>query len=123
MRRLIIPYNVLIIVFCFGTTFLLLSSPHHVDTDYLIVNSVSLVIFPLTAFFLNKTYSDNKRSGLTIALLVLTSSILLYYIGEDFLFNSVDEISTITLFPIVVLLLTVLFIVNLFIRKKVQTKQ
>ena len=120
MGRLIIPYNVLIVVFCVGTTLLLLSSPHHVDTDFLIVNTASLIIFPSTAYFLNKTYSNNKHSALTIILLVLTVGVLLYYI-KDFLLNSDEGISTITLFPLVVLLLTILFIANIFMRRKAQT--
>jgi SNF family Na+-dependent transporter len=120
MSRLIIPYNVLLVVFCVGTTLLLLSSPHHVDTDFLIVNTASLVIFPLTAYFLNKTYSSNRKSGLTITLLLLTSCILFYYI-RDFLFDSVDGISTIILLPFTVLFLTILFVVNIFIRRKEQT--
>lgn len=119
MSRLIIPYNVLIVVFCIGTTLLLLSSPHHVDTGFLIANTASLIIFPLTAYFLHKVYSKNKHPVLTITLLVLTACILLYYI-RDFLFNSIDGISTIILFPFTVLLLTILFIVNIFMKRKAQ---
>jgi len=120
MSRLIIPYNVLIVIFCIGTTLLLLSSPHHVNTDFLIVNTASLIIFPATAYSLNKTYSNNKRSALTITLLALTAGVLLYYIG-DFLFNNVDGISMIILIPLAVLLLTILFIVNVFSKRKAQT--
>jgi hypothetical protein len=119
MNRLIIPYNVLIVVFCIGTTLLLLSSPHHVDTDFLIVNTASLIIFPLTAYFLNKVYSKNKQRVLAITLLVLTGCILLYYI-KDFLFNNADGISMIIVFPLAILLLTILFIVNISMKRKAQ---
>lgn len=117
MSRLIIPYNFFILIFCVGTALLMFASSHRVDTGFLIANTSSLVVFPLTAYFLNRVYSEGKQPVLTITLLVLTACILLYYI-RDFMFNSVDGISTIILFPLVVLLLSILFIVNIFLKSK-----
>ena len=119
MSRLIIPYSVLIIIFCLGSTLLLLGSPHHVDIQFLGATTASLIFFPLTAYFLRKSYSAGKKVSLTIFLLFLTGCILLYY-TSDFLFNSIGGISSIILFPFAVLLLTILFIINLLIRRKAQ---
>jgi hypothetical protein len=120
MNRLIIPYSILIIVLCFGTTLLILSSPHHVDTDLLVINTASLVIFPLTVYFLNKTYFKSKQVVLTLILLTLTGCIQLYYIRD--LFNDENGISSIILLPLAVLLLTLLFLKNIFAREKAATK-
>lgn len=123
MRRLLIPYNFLIIVFCLGTTLLLLSSPHHVDTEFIIVNTASLIIFPLTAYYLKRTYSVSKKmTNWTILLIFLTGCIVIYYIC-DLATNEIDGIQSIILFPIIVLLITALFVIDLLKKRRKQRAQ
>lgn len=117
MSRLIIPYGILVILFCLGSTLLLLSSPHHVDIEFLIANTASLIIFPLTTYSLRKAYTLGKKTNITILLLFSVVCILSYYIN-DLIFNSVDGISSIILFPFTILVLTLLFIVNILRRRK-----
>ena len=115
MSRLVIPYGILIIIFSLGSTLVLLSSPHHVDIEFLIANNASLIIFPLTAYSLRKADTLGNKTTVTILLLFAVICILFYYI-HDLIFNSVDGISSIILFPFTILVLTLLFIANILRR-------
>ena len=122
MKHLIILYTIFLLIFCFGTTLLLLSSPHHVDKEFLILNTSSLVIFPITAFSLFKIYRNNKAKSfdITILLLAITAIIFGYYI-QDFLkdINTSSGIKAIILFPICLLILTIIFAINIIKRRNV----
>lgn len=118
MSRLIIPYNLLIIFFCVSSTLLLLSSPHHVDKEFLIANTSALIVFPLTAYFLSQTYRKNRWTKTSVLLLVLTCCITFYYIN-DLVFNSIDKVSSIVLYPIIIVLLSIIFIVNILLKRPV----
>jgi len=109
MTRLIIPYSIFIIVFGLFTTLLLLASPHHVDKDFLVVNVSSLVVLPLTSYFLYKLYDGTtKNKALTVFLLLLTAIIFIYYTHD--LFKDADDISWFSFVPLVALILTILFL-------------
>jgi hypothetical protein len=112
MTRLIIPYSIFIIPFQQLTTFLLLSSSHHVDKDFLVINFSSLVIFPLTAYFLYKNANSwTKSNSLTIFLLILTGIIFTYYTHDFFKdIESIYEITWFTFVPLMALILTLVFI-------------
>ena len=110
MKLLIVLYSFLLILFCLSTTFLILSSPHHLDKDLLVFNSFSLLIFPATILLLNKTYDGRTKAiPWTFFSLILTGLILIYYLQD--LLTSVDGISRIILFPISLLVLTIFFVV------------
>jgi hypothetical protein len=119
MRRLIIPYNILIIIFCLGTTLLFLSSSHHIDIEFHIVNTASLIVFPLTAYFLEVSYNSGKRINLAVSLLIMTLCILLYYI-RDLIINNDGDTSEIIIYPVIVALISIIFIVKLLKEKRKQ---
>ncbi len=109
MTRLIIPYSILIIAFGLATTFLLLASSHHVDKDFLVVNTSSLVVFPFTAYFLFKNANTwTKTKGLTILLLSLTAIIFTYYTYDFFKYAS--DITWFSFVPLIALILTLFFL-------------
>ena len=122
MSRLIIPYNILIIVFCLGSTLLLLGSPHHVDKEFLIANTSALIIFPLTAYSLRQTYHRNRWTVASIILLAVTCGITFYYIN-DLAFNGVDGISSIILYPAIIVVLSIAFIANIIFSKPHKKRQ
>lgn len=110
MTRLVIPYSVLIIAFGLLTTFLLLASSHHVDTDFLVINTSSLIVFPLTAYFLFKNANNwTKTNSLTILLLSLTAIIFTYYTYDFFKYGS--DITWFSFVPLAALILTLVFLV------------
>jgi hypothetical protein len=120
MTRFITPYSILLIAFGLLTTFLLLASGHHVDKDFLVINSTSLVVFPLTAYFLRKNANSwTKTNGLTILLLSLTAIIFIYY-TYDF-FKNVSDITWFSFVPLTALIFTLIFLA-MAIQKR-QTKQ
>lgn len=121
MSRLIIPYNLLIIVFCFGSTLLLLGSPHHVDKEFLIANTSALIIFPFTAFSLGQTYRKSRWTVTSIILLAMTCCITFYYI-IDFAFNATDGVSSIIIYPAIVAALSISFIVNIIFSRLNSTR-
>lgn len=122
MTRLIIPYSILIIVFELITTLLLLASPHHVDNDFLFVNVSSLIVLPLTGYFLFKFYnSSTKNKSLTIFLLLSTAGIFSYY-TYDF-FKGSDDISWFSFVPLAALVLTLLFLFQAFQKKQMSSNQ
>jgi hypothetical protein len=109
MTRLIIPYCLLIIGFGLFTTLLFLGSAHNVDKDFLVVNISSLIVLPLTGYFLYKFYNGaTKNKGLTIVLLLLTAVIFTYYTYD--LFINSDNISWFSFLPLTALILTLLFL-------------
>jgi hypothetical protein len=111
MTRLIIPYNILIMSFGLVTTFLLLASSHHVDKDFLVVNTSSLVVFPSTAYFLFKNANSwTKTNGLTILLLSLTAIIFSYYTYDFFKYAS--DITWFSFVPLTALILTLIFLAS-----------
>lgn len=120
MSRFIVPYNVLLIIFSLGSTLLLLGSPHQVDRAFLITNTASLFIFPLTAYFLYKFYAASKKANLLILLLLLTVFILFYYLW-DLVVHGSSGIDPIIFYPILLLLLTVLFIYGLVAKRRNRT--
>lgn len=122
MNRLIIPYNLLIIIFCLGSTLLLLGSPHHVDKEFLIANFSALIIFPLTAYFLRQTYHRSRWTVVTIILLVVTCGITFYYIN-DLAINAVDGISSIIVYPAIIVVLSIGFIANIVFSKLYNNRQ
>lgn len=95
---------------------MLFGSPHQVDSSFLVANTASLIIFPLTAYLLRKSYSNSKDLGftiqLTILLLVATCGIFTYY-TFDFAWNTEEGTSSIIWLPIIVSILAIVFIVNL----------
>lgn len=108
MKYLIIPYSIFIIIFGLFTTLLMLASSHHVDKDFLIINLSSLVVFPLTAYFLStNTGSQPKTNKLTLFLLSLTAIIFIYYTYD--LFKNESEISWFSYLPLAALILTLAF--------------
>ena len=110
MTRLIIPYSILLIGFGLLTTLLLLASSHQVDKDFLVINFSSLVVFPLTAYFLFKNAnSRTKTNGLTILFLSLTAIIFIYY-TYDF-FKNESDITWFSFVPLAALILTLAFLV------------
>ena len=109
MTRFIIPYTIFIIVFVLFTTLLLLASSHHVDKDFLVVNVSSLIVLPLTGYFLHKFFSGTtKNKALTVFLLFLTAVIFTYYTYD--LFKNSDDISWFSFVPLVALILTLSFL-------------
>lgn len=122
MSRLIIPYNLLIIVFCIGSTLLLLGSPHHVDKEFLIANTSALIVFPLTAYALRQTYRKSRWTVTSIILLALTCCITFYYIN-DLAFNATDGVSTIIIYPAIIVALSISFIANIIFSRLNKTRQ
>lgn len=122
MSRLIIPYNLLIIVFCFGSTLLLLGSPHDVDKEFLIANTLALIVFPLTAYSLRQTYRKSRWIVVSIILLVVTCGITFYYIN-DLTFNGVDGVSSIIVYPAIIVVLSIAFIINIIFLKLYKKRQ
>lgn len=122
MSRLIIPYNLLIIVFCLGSTLLLLGSPHHVDKEFLITNTLALIVFPLTAYSLRLTYRKSRWTVASIILLTVTCSITFYYI-HDLAFNAIDGVSSIIIYPTIIVALSILFIANIIFSRLNKTRQ
>ena len=120
MSRLIIPYNLLIIVFCIGSTLLLLGSPHHVDKEFLIANTSALIVFPLTAYSLRLTYRKSRWTVASIILLAVTCGITLYYIN-DLAFNAIEGVSPIIIYPVIIVALSISFIANIFFKTKQNT--
>jgi Na+/proline symporter len=123
MNRLINLYNLLIIVFCLGSTLLLLGSPHHVDNEFLIATTSALIVFPLTAYSLRQTYRKSRWRIASIILLAVTCGITFYYIN-DLAFNGVDRVSSIIVYPAIIIVLSIAFIANIIfnrLKKKRQT--
>ena len=122
MTRLIIPYNIFIIVFGLFTTLLLLASPHHVDKDFLVVNISSLIVLPLTGYFLYKlSIGKTKNKGLTIFLLSLTAIIFIYYTHD--LFKDSNDISLFSFVPLAALILTLFFLFVTIQKKQINSKE
>jgi len=121
MTLLTIPYCIFLVLFGLFTTFLLLSSSHHVDLDFLIINCTSLAILPLTAYFLlSTTFRKGKYINSTFFLLTLTGLIFCYYTYD--LFKEVNSIKDLTLFtfiPLIALILTVLFAIKIIKSRQV----
>jgi hypothetical protein len=122
MTRLIIPYSIFIIVFGLFTTLLLLASPHHVDKDFLVVNVSSLIVLPLTGYFLYKLYNGaTKNKGMTIFLLLLTAVIFTYHTYD--LFKNSDDISWFSFLPLAALILTLLFLFQTAQKRQASSKE
>lgn len=122
MRRLIIPYNLLITVFCLGSTLLLVGSPHHVDKEFLIANTSALIVFPLTTFSLRQTYRKSRWTVTSIILLAVTCCITFYYIN-DLAFNAIGGASSIIIYPVIVAALSISFIANIIFSRLNKTRQ
>ena len=122
MTRLIIPYSILIIAFGLVTTFLLLASSHHVDKDFLVVNTSSLLVFPLTAYFLFKNANRGANNfGLTILLLSMTAIIFTYYTYDFFKYAS--DITWFSFVPLTALILTLVFLVSTIQKRQTISKE
>lgn len=108
-NRLIIPYSILIIAFGLLTTMAFLASPHHVDKDFLVAEIASLIVLPLTPYFLySHSNGKTKNKSLTIFLLSLAAIIFIYFSYD--LFKNSDDISWFSFVPLIALLLTLLFL-------------
>lgn len=122
MTRLIIPFSILIIVFGLVTTFLLLASSHHVDKDFLVVNTSSLLVFPLTAYFLFKNANSwTKTNGLTILLLSMTAILFTYYTYDFFRYAS--DITWFSYVPLTALILTLVFLASTIQKRQAKPKE
>ena len=113
-------FIVFIIIWAVLNLLLMLGSSNSlssIDIDYLIVVFASLLIFPLTIFFLQRSIgSVNKRISrlvITISLLSLTGLIFCYYLFELWTDEYSDGKSFFEFVPIIALILDVILIGSL----------
>jgi hypothetical protein len=75
----------------------------------------------LTGYFLHRSFSVQKDTSLTIALLFLTAIIFGYYTYD--IFKNQSEFSWFDIWPIIAFTLTLLFILSLFQKKHLVIKE
>ena len=124
MKFLLILYSLFLIVFSLFITFLLFSSSHHIDTDFLIIHLSSILIFLLTIYYLNKTVNGNaKYKNPNVLTLVFTGIVFIYYSQDIFKdIKSISDLNWFTFLPLLGLGLTLYFIFIVIKKNKVQSR-
>ncbi|MCD2424471.1 hypothetical protein LQ567_16950 [Niabella pedocola] len=111
MKVLSVLYAAFLILFCLQTTFLIMATAHEVDLSFLIINSLSVAIFVVTAYFLSKFYFSKARRSVLLILMFFVVMIFGYYCYDIFSKGDIKNIFAYQ--PLVGLLLGMLILAKL----------
>src|SRR4030095_386228 len=127
MKPLTTTYSVFLIAFSLMTTVAMLASPYgsgSMESVLIFTTFSSLIIFPLTAYFLYKchafqTSNSPRTKSVTLIFLILTISIFSYFIYDIVNYKPDDETWVwFDYLPIIGLVLTFIILISTSLNKK-----
>jgi len=106
MRRIALFYFVILTLHAVLLSTILLHNVRIVDKFFLLVDLLSLVLFPMTGILLRKWFSNKRRSAAVLMSLVITALIFSFFLFKSIYHHGAFHFSMYTVFAGLIFLWT-----------------